>query len=437
MSESYKSYGIRRDVLLRNSFRCVLDCDELAGDIHHVEPRARGGTDERANLLGLCDYHHKWVHKYEGVLCERHPDTGKLITRLDLAKYYLAKQIEKPGVRVSEIHRIELFQEVEKSTATPEDFWNQWHPVYNRNYWSAYDVFLKAAWNHLREHGANCSPVGAMILYRRLWLYRRRSGKFGAARSMEKRLTTLLNDLRDPSIEWLRGKVEYELAYMDFMQTPFNPSVWRRFECSAYLEKKVGNKSGELVSHATALMVRMQAEKTPLFDDFLKVLDSLSEQSDPLANRWCKYNLPYLMAIGEVISGGERAMEKLVSMLPDAMGHLTAEDEMEALAKEVAGYHLWQQGEVERCVQMYESARTIKNRIGQAEGRSGVTVALGDAYACQGRWDDARRMWELAKGEAPEFLNRRSQQVALSRLKEENSPRRKFDKMHFLFDPST
>lgn len=439
MSGSWRSYGVSKEVLLRNSFLCTIPgCGELAGDIHHVVPRKVGGTDESANLIGLCNKHHKWLHKKENTLSELHPVTHEWISPLTLAKYYLAEQLKQSPVRVSEIHQIDLFKEVEMSTASPEDFWRQWHPTYNRNYWSAYDVFLKAAWNHLRESRRHCSPLGVMVLYRQLWLYRRRCGRLNAAKYVARKLTRLLDELHDPAITWIRGKVEYELAYMDFMESPFDPSVVDRFEYSATLEKKAGNRSGALVSNATAVMTRLVAGNVPLFDDFLKTQDSLGGQDDPLATSWRELNLPYLMAVAKVISGKGGAIEMLAPMLPDSAGHSTTKiEEMEHLATWVAGVGLVQEGEVELGVRMLEHSRTIANRIFQAEGRAGLTVALGDGYWYLGRQPEAQAMWKLASREPPEFLNRRSQEVALSRLGQDIFPGRKGNRIHFLFDRRT
>lgn len=34
-----------------------------ATDVHHVVSRARGGSNERSNLVGLCNGHHIWIHQ--------------------------------------------------------------------------------------------------------------------------------------------------------------------------------------------------------------------------------------------------------------------------------------------------------------------------------------------------------------------------------------
>ncbi len=297
MSDSWGSYEVRKDVLLRHSFLCTYPgCQELAGDIHHVDLRKGGGTNELTNLLGLCNKHHKWVHKDETAL-ELDSVTHEWVPRLMLVKYWLIRQLKETRVRVSGIEREELYTELKKSTETPEHFWQQKHPIYNRNHWTAYEVFLKATWNYLCDCSNERSATGALVLYRKLWLYRRRHGQLRAANTVAKELGGLLKELPERNIAWIVGKVKYEMAYMKFMEDPLDTQVIGIFEDSARLERKVGNQSGALVSHATALMVRLLQENSPLFDDFLRTQDFLSRYSDPLAIHWCKYNLNYLMAI--------------------------------------------------------------------------------------------------------------------------------------------
>jgi ATP-dependent DNA helicase RecQ len=61
---------IRRQVLRRDGHRCV-DCSaDLKVDgahVHHLLPRAAGGSDEPANLVSLCQMCHAAVHPHLGV----------------------------------------------------------------------------------------------------------------------------------------------------------------------------------------------------------------------------------------------------------------------------------------------------------------------------------------------------------------------------------
>jgi ATP-dependent DNA helicase RecQ len=54
----------RRQVLLRDGFRCI-SCGELLAqdaDVHHLLPQSMGGTDELSNLVTLCDGCHASHH---------------------------------------------------------------------------------------------------------------------------------------------------------------------------------------------------------------------------------------------------------------------------------------------------------------------------------------------------------------------------------------
>jgi tetratricopeptide (TPR) repeat protein len=340
---------------------------------------------------------------------------------------------------VTQNHLTHSFIELKKSTETPEHFWQQKHPIYNRNHWTAYEVFLKATWDYLCDCNNERSPTGVMVLYRKLWLYRRRHGQLRAANTVAKKLEDLLKELPERDIAWIVGKVKYEIAYMKFMEDPLDTQVIGIFEDSARLERKVGNQSGALVSHATALMVRLLQENSSLFDDFLRTQDSLSRYSDHLAIHWCKYNLNYLMAIGEVISGGNGVRDKLKTMLPDETGHSISEiDEMEHLATWVAGSDLMNKSrDVSVVVPLLENSLRIANRIHQAEGRAGLCVALGDAYHIQGRFEKAQEMWKRALREPRVFLNQHSIDTAKSRIHQGVNATLRLDKIHFLFDRRT
>ena len=60
---SQRGYGsawqqVRAAVLARDPDCTVPGCGEVSTDVDHVVPRARGGSDEPANLVGLCHPHH-------------------------------------------------------------------------------------------------------------------------------------------------------------------------------------------------------------------------------------------------------------------------------------------------------------------------------------------------------------------------------------------
>ena len=68
----------RREVLLRDGHRCVVpECtNRLWLEVHHLVPRAAGGSNEAGNLATLCSRHHSLVH--EGSLRSARAEEGKL-----------------------------------------------------------------------------------------------------------------------------------------------------------------------------------------------------------------------------------------------------------------------------------------------------------------------------------------------------------------------
>lgn len=38
---------------------------EFAAELHHVKPRREGGSDDSANLRGICAPHHRWITNIE------------------------------------------------------------------------------------------------------------------------------------------------------------------------------------------------------------------------------------------------------------------------------------------------------------------------------------------------------------------------------------
>ncbi|MBR0648650.1 DEAD/DEAH box helicase [Roseomonas terrae] len=60
----------RQTVLRRDGHRCVQCGGDLKADgahVHHLLPRASGGTDEPANVISLCPMCHAAVHPHLGV----------------------------------------------------------------------------------------------------------------------------------------------------------------------------------------------------------------------------------------------------------------------------------------------------------------------------------------------------------------------------------
>ena len=68
----------RRAIYERQKGRCAVPgCSGKIQHLHHLEPRARGGSDDLDNLIGLCAYHHlSGVH---GGLLEVRGRSGTLV----------------------------------------------------------------------------------------------------------------------------------------------------------------------------------------------------------------------------------------------------------------------------------------------------------------------------------------------------------------------
>ncbi len=52
---------IRQKVLLRDNWRCQVCGKEHSGQVHHVIPRSKGGTNDFSNLITLCGECHMLV----------------------------------------------------------------------------------------------------------------------------------------------------------------------------------------------------------------------------------------------------------------------------------------------------------------------------------------------------------------------------------------
>ena len=69
---------VRRGVLLRDGLPCVVPgcTNRLWLEVHHLVPRAAGGSNEAGNLATLCSTHHGLVH--EGNLRHMPGEDGRL-----------------------------------------------------------------------------------------------------------------------------------------------------------------------------------------------------------------------------------------------------------------------------------------------------------------------------------------------------------------------
>jgi hypothetical protein len=87
---------VRRRVAHRGGYRCAVPgCGaRLWLDVHHLVPRAQGGTHDEANLALMCSGHHRRVH--EGTLHVRRGADGTLLVRRGAET---AGEIEAPMAR--------------------------------------------------------------------------------------------------------------------------------------------------------------------------------------------------------------------------------------------------------------------------------------------------------------------------------------------------
>lgn len=67
--------SVKRKVLARDMHRCrVPGCRSRNIDVHHLEPRALGGSHDEWNLITLCEAHHLAVHEGTLVVSGRAPE---------------------------------------------------------------------------------------------------------------------------------------------------------------------------------------------------------------------------------------------------------------------------------------------------------------------------------------------------------------------------
>ena len=101
---------VRRAVLLRDGHRCVVPgcTNRLWLEVHHLVPRAAGGSNEAGNLATVCGRHHGLVH--EGCLRSVRREDGKL--------RWLGRTGREIG-RATHVGRLAVAPIGEKSAAAP------------------------------------------------------------------------------------------------------------------------------------------------------------------------------------------------------------------------------------------------------------------------------------------------------------------------------
>lgn len=80
--------AVRRLVMRRDGGRCVVPGCRCASfvDVHHIVPRAEGGSHEPANLVVMCAAHHRAVHRGQ-LWVEGSPETGLVFRHADGTPY--------------------------------------------------------------------------------------------------------------------------------------------------------------------------------------------------------------------------------------------------------------------------------------------------------------------------------------------------------------
>jgi len=386
----------------------------LAGDLHHVKLRSHGGSDKPDNLIGLCKGCHKRIHGLTIPLYDE--DSQDWFPPLDAARLWLARQIEHCPVRIDEVRRSDLFQEVESAVRSVDQMLYHSQAISDSNHWCSYDVFLKAAWVYLDTEKRTQTPVGAILLLKMVQLYRRRSGRLyqaAAARRLHE-LNSLLDSLgSSEAVLWLSGIVAYEEAYMRFLQAASSAETESALARSIALEKAHGRPLGSLVStaqgHVAALRRLPQAgQKCEAIRAALERLqDQIAPIGGPLAGSWVNSSIPVHMAYADLIAGRNAAVI-------DALAPLV--EKPQGAAQWYTGIALLRSGDLEAGIRILERARRSFYSEQRTERRAALLVALGDAYQLAGRADDAAGAYSEALRQPSHMDNHDALAIARAKL---------------------
>ncbi len=409
------SLGTRKDVLLRCSFRCTWPgCLNLAADLHHLILRSKGGRDAHDNLIGLCRPCHKRVH-YDN--CQIYDaELDRWLKPLDAAKCWLARQMQHCPVRLDEVRRSILFEEVEHAIESTESMIHHSQAIYNSYHWSAYEVFLKAAWGYLSDNSQVNSRLGAILLLKMVQLYRRRPGQAfqKAARRKLVQLKSLLPSLgKSDHVSWMRGVVGYEEAYMRFLEAAGNKSTEKLFESSAELEQHCGRRIGHLVSKAQMAVSGIRGTSgigADLEKQRVKLLTAQNEMASiegPLSESWVNLSIPVHLAYIDLVQ--QRYDEVIHAMVP--------------MAKKGVGAALWysgiakiRSGEEENRLADLERAPRRYYQDCVTEHRTALLVGFGDAHALSDNHTDAKAAYAEAVRQPANMDNQEAIKIARRRL---------------------
>ncbi len=409
MGSSRKKWALstRKNVLLRCFFRCTYPgCLKLATDLHHGVLFSKGGLDHPENLIGLCRSCHQWVHKS--------PKNEKI------ARHWLADQIHDCPVRIDNVLKSALFEEVEKASSSNITMRYHTKSVYNSNSWNSYEVFLKAAWEYLKAEGRETGKTAVVLLYHLVNLYRRRPGiRYNRAASRFllrlKKAYYALDNLT--GVEWLEPKIFYQEGYIHFLSNPTDSSTYGLFIKSSALESKQGNKVGEAISNAQSLVVKLRRSEN--------IWSILNRQQDDLCNtnnedglRWYNQNVPIHLACSSLMNKDFLTASELTKpLLLDKDLRKSDQGSRPAKALYVMGIAAYfGHDSADNAITLVEKSRKAYWASSIAEGRAGVIVTLGDLYWSAGDRAEAKRKYSEALRQPVHMDNYQSIQIAKKRL---------------------
>jgi hypothetical protein len=336
------------------------------------------------------------------------------LTPLEAARHWLAQQIESCPVRLDQIRRSMLFSEVEAAVTSIDNMNYHSQAISDSNHWCNYEVFLKACWRYLHETSRSETTLGAVVLLKMIQLYRRRPG-VAYQKAALKQLDRLLRLLRGPSTRdgWLLGVTVYEQAYMKFLTSAPSHETETAFRESVMFEIKYGRPVGQFISHAQGRVaalrrgIRTGSNIELHITEFRKIGDQLSSIGGGLADYWALQNIPIHLAYADLRRGRYAAVV-------DSMKEFVAKGDTNALL--YTGIAMLRSNEKVSAVQLLVDARRGFYREQRSEGRSGLLVALGDAYQMTGQPSDARKVYEEAIKQPLHMDNAEAIKVAIQRI---------------------
>jgi hypothetical protein len=101
--------GIRARVLALDNHTCRMCSFDLLLEVHHIVPRAEGGTDGVGNLIALCPNHHAMADRklitsedFTTCLSMRTPE-GRFLAAMDLMEYIARAGANADAGRINDL----------------------------------------------------------------------------------------------------------------------------------------------------------------------------------------------------------------------------------------------------------------------------------------------------------------------------------------------